>query len=158
MQQTIGRQVEALMKKRLAFALLMGIITTGIISFALIAINVGFGPAFLGVWLRSWAIAYGVAIPVILLVAPRVQGAVDRRFSAARRKLSFALIMGVFTTALISFTLIAANLGFAANFLGVWLRSWGLAYLAVIPAILFVAPRVQALVDRVFRDPPPPPK
>lgn len=68
------------MKQRLAFALLLGIITTGIISFALIAINVGFGPAFLGVWPRSWGLAYGVVIPIILLVAPRVQALVDRVF------------------------------------------------------------------------------
>jgi len=145
------------MKKRLAFALLMGILTTGIISFALIAINLGFGPVFLGIWLRAWALAYAVVIPVILLIAPRVQAAVDRRVSAQRNKLSFALSMGVITTCIISFTLIAVNVGFGANFLGIWLRSWGLAYLAVIPAILFIAPRVQALVDRLVRDPPPQP-
>jgi hypothetical protein len=34
------------MKRKIAFALLMGIITTGIISFSLIAINVGLGEGF----------------------------------------------------------------------------------------------------------------
>ena len=152
------------MKNRVAFALLMGIITTGIISFALIAINVGFGAAFLGVWLRSWALAYMVVIPVILLVAPRLQGLVDRRFAAAGRvaardlalkKLAFALSMGVVTTGIISFALIAVNVGFVAGFVGLWARSWGLAYLAVVPAILFVAPRLQALVARLVGAPLP---
>lgn len=146
------------MKNRIMFALLMGIVTTGIISFALIAINVGLGAAFFGVWLRSWALAYSVVIPVILLVAPRVQGAVDRRFAAGRgggrdlalKKFAFASSMGVITTGIISFALISVNLGFVAGFVGAWLRSWGLAYVAVIPAILLIAPRVQALVDRML--------
>lgn len=148
------------MKKRLAFALLMGSITTCIISLALVAINVGPGPAFLGIWLRSWATAYLVAIPIILFIAPRVQAAVDRSFAARhiddlpRKKLTFALLMGVVTTAIISFALISVNLGFGPAFLGIWLRSWGLAYLAVVPAILFLAPRVQAFIDRRLPDPP----
>ena len=41
---------------------------------------------------------------------------------------------------LISFTLVAVNVGLVAGFAGVWLRAWGLAYLAVVPAILFLAP------------------
>jgi hypothetical protein len=146
-------------RQRLAFALLMGIVTTGIISFALMALNLGFGPAFVGIWLRAWAMAYAVVIPIILLVAPRLQAAVDRRFAAPvdghdhtlRRKLAFALTMGVVTTGIISFALIAVNVGLAATlFLKIWLKSWAIAYLAVIPAILFIAPRVQAVVDRMF--------
>ena len=68
------------MKQRIAFALLMGIITTGIISFTLISINVGFTPTFLKIWLRSWAMAYLVVIPAILLIGPRVQAIVNRIF------------------------------------------------------------------------------
>jgi hypothetical protein len=65
------------MKRRIAFALIMGVITTGIISFTLIAINVGFGEWFLKVWLKSWAIAYLIVIPVILIISPRLQKFVD---------------------------------------------------------------------------------
>jgi len=68
------------MKKRIAFALIMGIVTTGIISFTLISINVGYVEKFLNIWLRSWALAYMVVIPAILLIAPRVQQLVDRLF------------------------------------------------------------------------------
>jgi hypothetical protein len=66
------------LKRRIVFALSMGVVTTGIISFVLISINLGFSAGFLAVWLRSWGIAYVVVIPAILLIAPRLQAQVDR--------------------------------------------------------------------------------
>ena len=60
------------MKHRIAFAMIMGIITTGIVSFTLIAVNVGFVQKFITVWVRSWALAYLVAIPAILVISPKV--------------------------------------------------------------------------------------
>ena len=68
------------MKHRIAFAMIMGIITTGIVSFTLIAVNVGFIQKFMAVWVRSWALAYLVAIPAILLISPRVMLFVDYLF------------------------------------------------------------------------------
>jgi len=68
------------MKQRLAFALIMGMITTGLISFALISINIGFGNRFLTTWLRSWAIAYVLAVFSMLLIAPRIQFLVNSLF------------------------------------------------------------------------------
>jgi hypothetical protein len=68
------------MKNKIAFAMIMGIITTGIISFTLIAINLGFTAVFFKIWLKSWAIAYLVAIPAILIIAPRIQKFVDGIF------------------------------------------------------------------------------
>ena len=65
------------MKQRIAFALIMGIITTGIISFTLISINIGFVERFLSIWLRSWATSYAVVIPCILLIGPKVQAIVN---------------------------------------------------------------------------------
>lgn len=65
-----------------------------------------------------------------------------------KRKIVFALIMGGITTGIISFTLIALNIGFSERFLMIWLKSWGMAYLIVIPVILIVAPRVQKWVDK----------
>lgn len=55
----------------------MGIITTGVISFTLISVNVGYIPQFLRIWLRSWTLAYMVVIPAILLIGPQVQRFVD---------------------------------------------------------------------------------
>jgi hypothetical protein len=71
------------MKSKIAFALIMGIITTGVISFTLISINIGFTERFLTIWLKSWAMAYVVVIPAILIIGPMVQKWVDRLFSKA---------------------------------------------------------------------------
>jgi hypothetical protein len=68
------------MKNKIAFALIMGVITTGIISFTLISINIGFNEHFLRIWAKSWAMAYVVVIPAILLIAPRIQKFVDNVF------------------------------------------------------------------------------
>jgi uncharacterized protein YaaW (UPF0174 family) len=69
------------MKQKLAFALLMGIVTTGIISFTLISVNIGFNERFLAIWCRAWGTAYMVVIPAILLIGPLVQRMVDRLFA-----------------------------------------------------------------------------
>lgn len=68
-----------------------------------------------------------------------------------KRKFAFALSMGIVTTGLISFTLLALNLGFSKGFVQTWLRSWSIAYLIVTPAILLIGPRLQAQVDRIVR-------
>ena len=69
------------MKKKIAFAMIMGIITTGIISFTLLSINMGFIPNFAVIWLKAWSTAYLVVIPVILLVGPSVQKLVEMLFA-----------------------------------------------------------------------------
>ena len=66
------------LKRKIAFAMLMGIVTTGIISLALVAINLGNSGGFLTAWLRSWATGYVIVIPAILLIGPRLQAKVDR--------------------------------------------------------------------------------
>ncbi|OJV13458.1 MAG: hypothetical protein BGO21_15890 [Dyadobacter sp. 50-39] len=72
--------------------------------------------------------------------------------SDMRQKIAFAMIMGVITTGIISFALISLNIGFVANFLVIWLKSWSMSYLIVIPAILLIGPKVQKLVDDIFKD------
>jgi hypothetical protein len=66
------------LKRKVAFALSMGVVTTGIISFSLIALNVGFSERFANVWLRSWALAYVLVIPAILTIGPWLQARIDR--------------------------------------------------------------------------------
>ena len=65
-------------KRKIAFAFSMGVVTTGIISFVLIALNFGFADGFLLVWARSWAAAYVIVIPAILLIGPSLQARIDR--------------------------------------------------------------------------------
>jgi Protein of unknown function (DUF2798) len=148
------------MKNRIAFALLMGSITTGLITFALICLNLGFGNVFLKVWIRSWGLAYLIVVPIILAVAPRLQGLIARLFAAMERvdvdparalapKIVFALTMGLITTGVISCAVILMNLGFRDDFTRLWIRSWALGYGVVIPVLLIVAPRLERLVNRL---------
>ena len=69
-----------------------------------------------------------------------------------KNKILFALVMGIVTTGIISFTLIAVNIGFGERFFLTWLKSWGMAYLVVIPAILIIGPLVQKLVDSILKE------
>lgn len=66
------------LKQRIAFALAMGLLTTGIVSFVLLALNIGFANGFLAKWLRAWGMGYVIVIPSILLIGPRVRAQVDR--------------------------------------------------------------------------------
>lgn len=68
------------MKKKIAFAMIMGVVTTGVISLTLISINIGFKPNFFLIWLRSWFLAYVIVIPCILLIAPRIERMVEYLF------------------------------------------------------------------------------
>lgn len=61
------------MKEKIAFALIMGIVTTGIISFTLITINLGWAHLHLAVWLKYWLVAYLIVIPAILIISPFVE-------------------------------------------------------------------------------------
>ena len=65
------------MKRKIAFALSMGVVTTGIISLVLIALNRGLGDGFVLAWLRSWGVGYVIVIPAILLIGPRLQARID---------------------------------------------------------------------------------
>ena len=69
---------------------------------------------------------------------------------ALHRKILFALLMGVVTTGIISFTLISINIGFGENFLGTWLRSWGIAYMVCIPILLIIGAQIQKLVEGII--------
>jgi Protein of unknown function (DUF2798) len=77
--------MDTLLKRRIAFALSMGVVTTGIISFTIITLNLGFTDNFARAWLRSWSTAYAIVIPAILLIGPRMQAGIDRLIPSAER-------------------------------------------------------------------------
>lgn len=58
--------------------------------------------------------------------------------------------MGLITTSLISFIIIAVNVGLKSNFMIIWFRSWCLSYIIAVLAMLFIAPRVQLFVDTIL--------
>lgn len=65
-------------KRKIAFALSMGVATTGLISFVLLALNFGISPGFAVRWLSSWGVGYVIVIPAILLIGPWLQARIDR--------------------------------------------------------------------------------
>jgi hypothetical protein len=153
------------MKNRIAFALLMGIITTGLTTFALIYLNLGFGSAFVKVWMRSWGLAYLIVIPIILAVGPRLRGLITSLFVAMKgaganngqtlpQKIAFALTMGLITTGVISCAVILMNLGFRDDFFHILTKSWGFGYVVVVPALLIVAPVLERWVNKTFAPSP----
>ncbi len=69
-----------------------------------------------------------------------------------KRKISFALIMALFTTGLISFTVLTVNLGFVNLFFQIWVKSWVIAYLIAVPSILILGPQIEKLVQQLLKD------
>lgn len=72
----------------------------------------------------------------------------SRMSSATKKRIAFALLMGALTTGVISFVLVGIHQGVSTHTFPVWLRSWGIAYMVVVPAILLIGPRLQTLIDR----------
>ena len=64
-------------------------------------------------------------------------------------KIIFAMIMGTVTTSLISFTVVMVSKGFSNGFFTVWLKSWLISFLVVVPSIILIGPIVQRLVDHL---------
>ncbi|CCG53605.1 Transmembrane protein of unknown function [Flavobacterium indicum GPTSA100-9 = DSM 17447] len=60
-------------KSALKFAFIMALIVTSYISFILVSVNAGFNNNFIFIWLRSWFIAFLLAFPSLLFVAPLVR-------------------------------------------------------------------------------------
>lgn len=60
-------------KKELKTATIVAFVVTSYITFTLVAVNVGFIQNFIFVWLRSWLIAFILALPSLLFVAPFIR-------------------------------------------------------------------------------------
>jgi hypothetical protein len=57
----------------LKFAITTGFVVTSYITFTLVAVNVGFVNDFVFIWLRSWFIAFLLAVPSLLFVGPFIR-------------------------------------------------------------------------------------
>ena len=64
-------------KFHLVFSLLMGAMMIFVMTFVITLVNVGYSEAFLLTWMKAFAIAYIVGVPVIFFMAP-----VARRLTA----------------------------------------------------------------------------
>jgi Protein of unknown function (DUF2798) len=54
----------------LVFSLSMGAIMVFIMTFVITTVNVGWPPNFLALWVKAFAVAYLVAVPVIYFTVP----------------------------------------------------------------------------------------
>lgn len=61
----------------LLFAFLMAFFMSLWMSLVLTLFNVGLGHSFIGIWLRGWLLAFVVAFPTTLLLAPIVRRVVS---------------------------------------------------------------------------------
>lgn len=68
---------------QLAFVPLMVTVMSGVISFAMTALHAGLGPALLDAWLRNWALAFVVALPVAWVAVPAVRALLTRLTTSA---------------------------------------------------------------------------
>ena len=57
-------------KFHLVFSFVMGALMISIMTCVITLVNVGWGEHFLAAWMKAFAIAYAVGVPVIFLLAP----------------------------------------------------------------------------------------
>ncbi|HEY8562549.1 MAG TPA: DUF2798 domain-containing protein [Pyrinomonadaceae bacterium] len=74
--------------------------------------------------------------------------------NSVKRRIVTAVLTGVVTTGIVSFTVVLINLGLMEKFWRIWLKSWSLAFLIVVPVILIVSPVIGRFVDFLFREIP----
>ena len=64
--------------KELKFALVMSLVTTFFVTIVLASINIGFTDRFLYIWLRSWGVAFIIALLSILYIGPFIKNLMDK--------------------------------------------------------------------------------
>jgi integral membrane sensor domain MASE1 len=70
-----------------------------------------------------------------------------------KKKIVFALIIGLVTTCIISLILLLVNTNFSGlKFLKIWLKSWSMAYLIIVPVILVISPKIEKLVNKFIKE------
>lgn len=57
-------------KFHLVFSFIMGAMMISLMTFVITLVNIGWTPQFLGAWLKAFAIAYVIGVPVIFFMAP----------------------------------------------------------------------------------------
>lgn len=72
--------------------------------------------------------------------------------NSLKQRIVQALLMGIVPTGIVSLTVMSINLGYSDNFLKIWLRSWSIAYLVMVPIIFVIAPVVDRFVAFLFKE------
>ena len=72
---------------------------------------------------------------------------IDRKYHYFVQAFFMALIMSCCMSLVISLF----NVGFVNNFLYIWLKSWGFAFIVGLPTFILVSPVVRKLVNAVIK-------
>ncbi len=67
------------MKNKTKVAILTAFIVTSYISFTLVMINIGFVKNLFLIWLKNWMIAFLLAIPSLLFIAPYIKKRIENK-------------------------------------------------------------------------------
>jgi predicted membrane channel-forming protein YqfA (hemolysin III family) len=68
--KTKGQTMNPQKKFHLVFSLIMGAMMIFVMTFVITLVNVGYSETFLLTWMKAFAIAYVVGVPVIFFLAP----------------------------------------------------------------------------------------
>lgn len=58
--------------KMLMFSLLMGLGMSFFMSFVMTAVNIGFPPVFVQLWMKSWGVGFVASLPAALTLPPLI--------------------------------------------------------------------------------------
>lgn len=64
--------------------------------------------------------------------------------------LVFSFVMGAMMISLMTLVITFVNVGLSANFLQLWLKAFGIAYVVGVPVIFFMAPIARKLTGRIL--------
>lgn len=71
-----------------------------------------------------------------------------KKLPARRFHLVFSFIMGAMMVFLMSFVVTLVNIGWHADFLLSWAKSFAIAYVVAVPVIYFLAPLARRIASR----------
>lgn len=75
------------------------------------------------------------------------------RLPASRFHLVFSMLMAAMMVFIVTFVITSVNVGWPANFIALWAKAFGVAYVIAVPVIYFLAPFARRLTARFVHPP-----
>ncbi|MDQ0063342.1 DUF2798 domain-containing protein [Paenibacillus harenae] len=64
-------------------------------------------------------------------------------------RITFAFLMALSMSAIISFFMVSVNEGFRFGFIGTWLTTWGMAFFIAFPAACFLPKQIVKIMRKI---------
>lgn len=81
-----------------------------------------------------------------------VRGLIKMKIKKKYTGIIFSLLMGFGMSFFMSFVMTAINVGFPPIFLQLWMKSWGVGFVASLPAALLLPPIIHKLIAKMTTD------